>query len=79
MGHPTKRRKGKRRWSKIGFLIFYVLFLAIAIGRKNIVNADSDEITSEPTSVTSNLTVKIFNNTYTGEYKQIKINCLLLL
>lgn len=70
MAHPNKRRKGKRRWSKLGFLVFYALFVAIAIGRKNIVSADSEETYMDSSS---NISIKLnqhymnMNNTLTGE------------
>lgn len=69
MAQPHKRRKGKRRWSKIGFLVFYALFVAIAIGRKNIVYADSDETYMDSSVNSSNITIKLnmMYNNVTGE------------
>lgn len=69
MAHPNKRRKGKRRWSKLGFLVFYALFVAIALGRRNSVNADSDEVYMDSSANSSNITIKlnmIYSNV-TGE------------
>lgn len=62
MGHPNKRRKGKRRWNKLGFLIFYVLFLSLAIGlRSSSVNADSDEAYMDSSANPSNITIRLLN------------------
>lgn len=68
MAHPNKRRKGKRRWSKLGFLVFYALFVAIAIGRKNSVFADSDESIYDSSLNPSNITIKLnMYSNLTGE------------
>lgn len=72
MAHPNKRRKGKRRWSKLGFLVFYTLFVAIAVGRRSTVSADSDEMYLDQSSNPSNITIKLnmYNNdnNVTGEW-----------
>lgn len=62
MGHPNKRRKGKRRWNKLGFLIFYVLFLSLAIGlRSSSASADSDEAYMDSSANPSNITIRLLN------------------
>lgn len=69
MGHPNKRRKGKRRWNKLGFLIFYVLFLSLVIGRRSSVHADSDD-TYIDSSAYPNMTIRVlnvYNNNGTGK------------
>jgi hypothetical protein len=69
MGHPNKRRKGKR-WSKLGFIVFYMLFVTLAIQLKNTVNADSND-TTYMDSIPSNITIKLSNvdNNNTGKHK----------
>jgi hypothetical protein len=69
MGQPNKRRKGKR-WSRLGFIVFYVLFVTLAIQLKNTVNADSNETYVD--SFASNITIKLLNvdNNNTGKQKK---------
>lgn len=70
MGPQTRKRKTRRRrnWNtELGFIFFSMLFLTLAVERKNIVTADSDDMQHEKMEfsnpVTSNISILLANIT----------------